>query len=174
MQSQAPRKKLGEQGGDYIVSALTNLDCFDDDSAMDIRTDHGNEVYDCFHVHDAFTPGDHYTEPDIYYHRIDNSQPNETISVREGMEYNIPRFFTMTERIEDIHYIGGLASQVKPRAWQHELKYVYDYSQHEYLMSGIMQGFRIVDEGLIPSYECVNYNSCEVSPAKEYMFKLFK
>lgn len=69
-------------------------------------------------------------------------------------------FFSMKQRVCDRHYIGGLPSQMKVMAWEHELCYVSDQQKHEYLLHGIKYGFKIVDDGAIPAYQCENYNSC--------------
>lgn len=54
------------------------------------------------------------------------------------------------------------------KGWMHGLSFEPDNSLREYLMEGITQGFKIVDQGAkIESYECTNYNSVLKGPAHD-------
>lgn len=65
----------------------------------------------------------------------------------------------IADRISDINYIGGQRSQMKLGAWHHELSFLDDLNRRNYLLSGIRDGFPIVDSVNIPRYECSNYKS---------------
>lgn len=87
---------------------------------------------------------------------------------------NCPGIIPMYQRINDRHYIGGIRSQLKLRAWHYELGFASDTHQSEFLLDGVTHGFRIVDRGKsIPLYNCTNYKSCLEPKANEYLSKLF-
>lgn len=171
LSGQVAGKKLGGQGGHNVVSALT--DCLDDELAMVIRTETGNVSQECFPVNCAFTQGNNNNVDPNFSHGVHGSLHDELKVDLDCVSYQPPRFFTTSERLNDSHYIGGLPSQMKLQAWEYELKYVSNQGQREYLHSGIKHGFKIVDDGIIPFYECNNYISCLAPAANEYILGLF-
>lgn len=86
----------------------------------------------------------------------------------------LPHNFSIPERTNDVHYIGGQSSQMKLAAWEHELSFSPDEDQRQFLLQGVLKGFRIVDNTSIPTYECSNYRSCEVGQANDYLSRLFR
>lgn len=87
---------------------------------------------------------------------------------------NSPRFFSPWERIRDVSHIGGIPSQLKKEAWGYELTFSDNHEQREFLGKGIREGFNIVDDVPIPTYECRNYLSSEKNRANIYISNLFK
>lgn len=85
-----------------------------------------------------------------------------------------PGFLDVSHRINDIHYIGGIRSQLKVDAWRYELSFEPDCEKRQFLSNGIAHGFRIVDsDKCIPVYDCPNYKSCYESKANSYLNRLF-
>ena len=83
---------------------------------------------------------------------------------------SIPKLFTVPlyERNHK-HLIGGLFSQMNLVGWEHELAYETDDNLKEYLLTGIRDGFRIVNPlDDIPVYHANNYSS--VMEGKAYDF----
>lgn len=66
------------------------------------------------------------------------------------------------ESSNDVHYIGGLCSQLRPKAWLNVLRddKGCDPDIH-FILNGIFFGFKVVDVNAnIASYSCKNYGSC--------------
>lgn len=163
--------------GDHNKVVATPI-ASDDDMASEIMTDIvGTRVYRASHVNTAVMPGRIlHCDPIVSISSINSSQPNDYVFDVKGnqSEINVPRYFSPLERLGDTHEIGGLPSQMKKLVWQHELSFVEDKDQRDYLSKGIEHGFRIVDNVQIPSYECDNYSSCTKPPAKTYIDNLFR
>lgn len=62
----------------------------------------------------------------------------------------------------DVHYIGGLRSQLHPKAWLYMLSFGSAYDPDIlYLLNGIYFGFKVVDvDAKVDRYFCKNYSSC--------------
>lgn len=61
-------------------------------------------------------------------------------------------------RINDVHYIGGIRAQLKVCAWYRELEFETDDVLREFIRGGVTNGFAIVDEGAV----VINYFSQNV------------
>lgn len=58
------------------------------------------------------------------------------------------------------HYIGQVKSQLNPAVWEFELQFEHDSYLKSYLLDGVNNGFRIVNENaVIEGYEMCNYSS---------------
>ena len=77
------------------------------------------------------------------------------------------------ERQRSRHLIGGLPSQMNLESWTRELSFEPDPVLRTYLLTGVAEGFRIVDNDAdIPSYDCANYTSVLSGDAFEFIDKL--
>lgn len=66
--------------------------------------------------------------------------------------------------LPDVHYVGGIRSQLRPKAWLNILTSGSGYDPDiRYLLEGITFGFKVIDHhAFIPSYYSKNYSSCYV------------
>lgn len=75
----------------------------------------------------------------------------------------------------DYHMIGGLPSQMKKQAWLAELEFENDCYLKSYLLQGITEGFKIVDDiHTIPSYDNKNYLSVYANESSRCIDDLIK
>lgn len=67
--------------------------------------------------------------------------------------------------LPDVHFVGGIRSQLHPRAWLDILTSGTGYDPDiRYLLEGITFGFKVVDyDASIDPYHCNNYGSCYVA-----------
>ena len=66
--------------------------------------------------------------------------------------------------------VSGVNTQLKPDTWSYHLQYEDDVDLKDYLWNGISEGFDIVDRNVvIDPYECVNYSSCLLGTAFDYV-----
>lgn len=71
--------------------------------------------------------------------------------------------------------IGGLPSQLRLRAWRHELNSDNTHTDlNAFILQGVKYGFAIVDNTDIPSYCMSNYKSATQGDAKLKFDELFK
>lgn len=80
----------------------------------------------------------------------------------------------LCDRIHDVHYIGGLQSQMKLQAWTREIDSANGVHDKDYLLNGITHGFPIVETESIPRYERANYSSCSEQGAHRFISKLIR
>lgn len=81
--------------------------------------------------------------------------------------------WTTTDRVSDVHFVGGLRSQLKPGFWNVELSKETDATFAEYIYRGVNEGFKIVDDDAnIPEYYRENYNSVLHGESAEFVNKL--
>lgn len=115
------------------------------------------------------------TEPMIQVSDNGVDSQNDMIKLHDNHDNSMHQWYQMSlkDRLSDAHYIGGLRSQLNHTGWLHELSFESDICLREYLVEGITNGFRIIDNGAsIESYECENNNSITKGPAKEYIDNL--
>lgn len=79
------------------------------------------------------------------------------------------------ERLSDKHKVGGLPSQMNLKGWLHELSFEHDQHLRDYLIQGITDGFKILDENVeISEYECHNYKSASQGEAHAFITELIQ
>lgn len=64
--------------------------------------------------------------------------------------------------LPNVHYIAGVRSQLKPKAWLSMLTSGSGYDPDiRYLLEGVVEGLKVIDhDANIHSYNCRNYGSC--------------
>lgn len=70
----------------------------------------------------------------------------------------------IVSNLPDVHYVGGVRSQLRPKSWLHILTAGSGYDPDiRYLLEGITFGFKVIDhDAMIDPYYCTNYSSCHV------------
>ena len=80
--------------------------------------------------------------------------------------------WSLSDRLQDRHTIGGLQSQLKVHFWERELSKETDLRLREFLWAGVTKGFNIVDDVEIHPYHCRNYKSALTGDAFCYVDQL--
>ena len=80
--------------------------------------------------------------------------------------------WSLGDRLQDRHTIGGLQSQLKVHFWERELSKETDLQLREFLWAGVTKGFNIVDDVEIHPYHCRNYKSALTGDAFCYVDQL--
>lgn len=79
-------------------------------------------------------------------------------------------YWSTSDRIKDVHWVGGLRSQLKCGFWNYELAKEENQELQDYLSTGVMEGFRVIDKHApVKSYFCENYNSVLYGESTEYI-----
>lgn len=143
-----------------------NMDC--------TRTLLGNEPIESNYVNMVIKPEQGFKRPLVISSADSQANPHSSNCQQEWRDGHNMCSKGLCDRINDVHYIGGLRSQMKLKAWTREINSVIGYDKKEYLLNGITNGFPIVDTEMIPRYECANYGSCSKKGAHRFISGLFK
>ena len=82
-------------------------------------------------------------------------------------------FWSLCNRVNDYHLVGGVPSQMKLKGWECELSRESDPYLRSYLHKGVLNGFDIIDDDVcISSYSARNYSSVLKGEANAFINKL--